>query len=359
MSSSSDNGRSRRSNDRPVLPPIRDLFRELSSSRVPPESPALTLARLRVSDEEDPRHSYGPPQPRPSSTRPPSRSHPDPSTFVYPQPSRFNTTPSATYDRSRPSSHDPRGPYPMPAFQNAPSRTMSYDRAAYPPPPATYPVHRNSAPAYDPRHDPRGSRPPYDYNPAMMGQPPSQPNSPYYARAHPPSNTITPPVISTSIYGSRGEDNDRTPVARYQPSGMAGFAPPDASTSAAGPSKYECSYCGKGFSRPSSLKIHLNSHTGEKPFVCPVDGCGRSFSVLSNMRRHARVHVTPMMPDDGNETSALATSSHPSWNPTSSTKWKHRRDSSASASSSSSRRSHSVSSDEEEDYERSEKRSRR
>ncbi|KAF9010493.1 hypothetical protein BDQ17DRAFT_1187279, partial [Cyathus striatus] len=55
--------------------------------------------------------------------------------------------------------------------------------------------------------------------------------------------------------------------------------------------KYECSYCGKGFTRPSSLKIHLNSHTGEKPFVCPVENCGRSFSVLSNMRRHARVHT--------------------------------------------------------------------
>ncbi|KAG2755272.1 hypothetical protein P692DRAFT_20869240 [Suillus brevipes Sb2] len=61
----------------------------------------------------------------------------------------------------------------------------------------------------------------------------------------------------------------------------------------AGPSslKYECDYCGKGFNRPSSLKIHLNSHTGEKPFTCTFEGCGRSFSVLSNMRRHARVHA--------------------------------------------------------------------
>ncbi|KAG7446316.1 uncharacterized protein BT62DRAFT_829378, partial [Guyanagaster necrorhizus] len=63
--------------------------------------------------------------------------------------------------------------------------------------------------------------------------------------------------------------------------------------------KYECTYCGKGFNRPSSLKacfdIHINSHTGEKPFVCPVESCGRSFSVLSNMRRHARVHTqTPL-----------------------------------------------------------------
>ncbi|KDQ53471.1 hypothetical protein JAAARDRAFT_89965, partial [Jaapia argillacea MUCL 33604] len=55
--------------------------------------------------------------------------------------------------------------------------------------------------------------------------------------------------------------------------------------------KYECSYCGKGFNRPSSLKIHLNSHTGEKPFQCPHEGCGRTFSVLSNMRRHARGHA--------------------------------------------------------------------
>ncbi|KAJ7924994.1 hypothetical protein B0H13DRAFT_1977090 [Mycena leptocephala] len=340
MSSSSDSGRSRRSHDRPVLPPIRDLFRELSSSRVPSESPSLTLARLRVSDEEDHRHAYPSLQSRPTN-RPPSRSNPDPATFIHSQPSRFNTTPSAAYDRSRPSSHDPRAPrgaYPMPDFQNAPPRTMSYDRAAYPPP-AAYSVHRNSVPVYDPRNDPRGSRPPFDYNPAMMSQPPSQP-IPYYARSQPPSNALPPPVISTSIYASRGEDDDRTPVARYQSSGMAGFAPPDALTSAAGP---------QSFSRPSSLKIHLNSHTGEKPFVCPVDGCGRSFSVLSNMRRHAR-DLT------------LATSSHPSWNAasSSSTKWKHRRNSSsASASSSSSHRSHSVSSeDEEEDYDRPEKRTR-
>jgi len=71
---------------------------------------------------------------------------------------------------------------------------------------------------------------------------------------------------------------------------------------------------GRGLSRFHWLsilpQIHLNSHTGEKreylyvsgfplaysdgnsvAFVCTFEGCGRSFSVLSNMRRHARVHV--------------------------------------------------------------------
>lgn len=28
--------------------------------------------------------------------------------------------------------------------------------------------------------------------------------------------------------------------------------------------RFICEYCGKGFTRPSSLKIHINHHTGEK-----------------------------------------------------------------------------------------------
>ncbi|CDS07929.1 hypothetical protein LRAMOSA01878 [Lichtheimia ramosa] len=54
--------------------------------------------------------------------------------------------------------------------------------------------------------------------------------------------------------------------------------------------RYLCPYCNKGFSRPSSLRIHTYSHTGEKPYVCTEEGCGRRFSVQSNMRRHLRVH---------------------------------------------------------------------
>lgn len=57
--------------------------------------------------------------------------------------------------------------------------------------------------------------------------------------------------------------------------------------------RYHCNHCIKSFSRPSSLRIHVYSHTGEKPFQCPHPGCGRSFSVHSNMRRHLRVHYYP------------------------------------------------------------------
>lgn len=54
--------------------------------------------------------------------------------------------------------------------------------------------------------------------------------------------------------------------------------------------KHKCKVCDKRFTRPSSLQTHMYSHTGEKPFACAVEGCGRHFSVVSNLRRHRKVH---------------------------------------------------------------------
>lgn len=51
-----------------------------------------------------------------------------------------------------------------------------------------------------------------------------------------------------------------------------------------------CPICKKQFKRPSSVQTHLYSHTGQKCFKCPWEGCGREFNVKSNMTRHYKLH---------------------------------------------------------------------
>ncbi|KAI8882550.1 hypothetical protein K501DRAFT_285773 [Backusella circina FSU 941] len=66
--------------------------------------------------------------------------------------------------------------------------------------------------------------------------------------------------------------------------------PPESLESSKMERKYNCTYCNKTFSRPSSLRIHTYSHTGERPFECSNPLCSRRFSVQSNLRRHMRTH---------------------------------------------------------------------
>ncbi|KAF8274509.1 hypothetical protein EI94DRAFT_1794285 [Lactarius quietus] len=277
------NDETRRGEDRPTLPPIRDLFgHELSQPLHPnapgvpaPYSPSSHFNQLALPDEpayrrEQSRRSYPPThvlartsshtqlQPLTAPHQSPQRTRhtaytpaPAPHSFV---PFQHETHDNASRSApAPPSSGRSRSGYrpdvdnynPEPT-QNEDARWAIHSRehihgtAQYSyPPPSPVPPHQSFTPSSAPRATPGGYQ---------------------YARP-----------MATSYSGSS-----------VMPSGLVALEPSSA--------KYECTYCGKGFTRPSSLRIHVHSHTGERPFKCTFEGCNRTFSVQSNMRRHARTH---------------------------------------------------------------------
>uniref|UniRef100_A0A3Q2UKY1 C2H2-type domain-containing protein n=1 Tax=Fundulus heteroclitus TaxID=8078 RepID=A0A3Q2UKY1_FUNHE len=56
-----------------------------------------------------------------------------------------------------------------------------------------------------------------------------------------------------------------------------------------GEKPYACEMCDKSFNDGSSLTCHMRTHTGEKPFSCPT--CAKGFSQIAHLNMHKKTHM--------------------------------------------------------------------
>ena len=114
-----------------------------------------------------------------------------------------------------------------------------------------------------------------------------------------PHSTQTPlNQVTTSDQGLQGRLNVLGGLTKIKKKHGSGVRPKLSSIGSAGSNPgsggdqkkmmHHCQICNRGFLNKSNIKVHMRTHTGEKPFKC--EHCSKAFRQKAHLLKHMSIH---------------------------------------------------------------------